>query len=121
MACARSSAQRSATSATTTIVELSRRGSVQSVHGFCVSILLQAWRQRQTTSKRLHFFLERGFELTPRIGMSGNNEIFKNLLLVRLEKRIINTCAAQIALSRKLNGDEAAARRTLDFELLELS
>src|SRR4029077_9313193 len=46
MACARSSAQRSATSATTTMVEGSRRGSVQTVQGFWVSILpqvLQTW------------------------------------------------------------------------------
>src|SRR6516165_190827 len=41
MACARSSAQRSATSATTIIVEASRRASVQTVQGFCVSILPQ--------------------------------------------------------------------------------
>src|SRR5262249_30220542 len=41
-----SSAQRSATSAITTMIEGSRRGSVQTVQGFCVSILpqvLQTW------------------------------------------------------------------------------
>ena len=41
MACARSSAQRSATSATTTMADGSRRGSVHTVHGFCVSMLPQ--------------------------------------------------------------------------------
>src|SRR6478609_8522395 len=46
MAFARSSAQRSATSATTTMIEGSRRGSVHTVQGFWVSILpqvLQTW------------------------------------------------------------------------------
>src|ERR1700721_1640255 len=45
-ACARSSAQRSATSATTTMMVGSRRGSVHTVQGFWVSILpqiLQTW------------------------------------------------------------------------------
>src|SRR5215471_5778418 len=41
MACARSSAHRSATSATTTITAGSRRGSVHTVQGFCVSMLPQ--------------------------------------------------------------------------------
>src|SRR5208283_5135765 len=41
MACARSSAHRSATSATTTMAEGSRRVSVQTVQGFRVSILPQ--------------------------------------------------------------------------------
>src|SRR5208282_1854830 len=41
MACARSSAHRSATSATTTMAEGSRRVSVQTVQGFCVSMLPQ--------------------------------------------------------------------------------
>src|SRR3954447_3161531 len=46
MAFARSSAQRSATSATTTMIEGSRLGSVQTVQGLCVSMLpqvLQTW------------------------------------------------------------------------------
>src|SRR6201996_1704219 len=46
MAFARSSAQRSATSATTTMIDGSRRGSVHTVQGFWVSILpqvLQTW------------------------------------------------------------------------------
>src|SRR3954462_760212 len=41
MAWARSSAHRSATSATTTMIAGSRRRSVQTVQGFCVSILPQ--------------------------------------------------------------------------------
>src|ERR1700716_2276786 len=41
IACARSSAHRSATSATTTITEGSRRGSTHTVQGFGVSILPQ--------------------------------------------------------------------------------
>src|SRR3954453_6090454 len=40
-ACARSSAHKSATSATTTMIAGSRRKSVQTVQGFCVSILPQ--------------------------------------------------------------------------------
>src|SRR5580704_4522903 len=39
MACARSSAHRSATSATAMMTDGSRRGSVQTVQGFCVSML----------------------------------------------------------------------------------
>src|SRR5262245_29261767 len=50
MAPARSSAHRSATSDTTTMIDASRRGSVHTVQGFCVSMLPQALQMTTLSS-----------------------------------------------------------------------
>src|SRR6202021_2201086 len=153
-ACARSSAQRSATSATTTMMVGSRRGSVHTVQGFWVSILpqvLQTWilsiatcsapasgvisasrflircsaarraergpspgsrtsswirrsisgpataaailceaqprRQAQSAGQRLHLFLHRGFGLAPCVIVRGDQQIFEDFALLRLDQR----------------------------------
>src|SRR5215469_5364801 len=49
----------------------------------------QAGRQRQAAGHGLHFFGEHGLELAPCIGMRGDDQVFEDFLLVRLEQRIV--------------------------------
>src|SRR5215510_15996260 len=57
--------------------------------------------QWQTASNRLHLFLQHGFCLTSCIRVCSHHEVLKDLLFGRLQKRIVDLDALEVALGRK--------------------
>src|SRR5258708_3090556 len=79
----------------------------------------QPRRQTKSAGQRLHLLLHGGFRLAPRVVMRGDQKIFENLALVRLDQRRIDLHRLYFHLRGHAHADKAAARNALDLDLAE--
>ena len=81
---------------------------------------LEAGRQRQPAGEALHLVLHHRLRLAARVRMRGDEQVFDDLLLLRLEQRVVDRNTLELALGAQPDGDQGAAGASLDLDLLEL-
>src|ERR1700733_7155943 len=79
----------------------------------------QPRRQTQSAGQRVHLFLHRGFGLAPRVIVRGDQQVFEDFALLRLDQRGVDLHRLHFHLGGHAHGDEAAARDTLDLDVSE--
>src|SRR3984885_11824897 len=79
----------------------------------------QPRRQAQSAGQRLHFFLHRGLRLAPRVIVRGDQQVFEDFALLRLDQRGVDLYRLHFHLGGHAHGDEAAARDAFDLDVAE--
>src|SRR4029079_11507186 len=80
----------------------------------------QAWRQREAAGQVFHLFLQQRFGLAPRVGMCGDQQVFNDFFLARLDQGIVDLDAFHVTLRSELHADQPASGGALDLDLVEL-
>src|SRR4051812_33067042 len=80
---------------------------------------LHAGRQRQAAGKALHLVLQHRLGLATAVGMGRDDQIFDDLLLVRLEQGVVDRHALEVALGAERHHDEATSGSAFDLDRVE--